>query len=108
MSQYLLISSRDPYECRETENFYRLAINLKNAGHGVTLFLVQNGVLPARKAAVNREFAGLIRHKITIEVDEFSAQERGLPAEGLKKGTGLAPLEHIVDALARGTKTLWH
>jgi|TARA_R110000782_G_scaffold123126_6_gene214561 sulfur relay (sulfurtransferase) complex TusBCD TusD component (DsrE family) len=104
----MLISSRDPFECRETENLYRLAVNLKNSGHAVTLFLVQNGVIPARKSASNREFAGLIRQGIHIEVDDFSAKERSISESELKKGVNLAPLDNIIDCLAKGTKTMWH
>ncbi|MBL1141465.1 MAG: hypothetical protein D8M62_05430 [Proteobacteria bacterium] len=104
----MLISSRDPFECRETENLYRLAVNLNNNGHAVTLFLVQNGVMPARKSAANRKFAGLIRQGIHIEVDDFSAKERSIMEKELKKGINLASIENIINSLAKGTKTIWH
>ncbi len=104
----MLISSRDPFECRETENLYCLAVNLKNNGHAVTLFLVQNGVMPARKSSSNRKFSGLIRQGIHIEVDDFSAKERSITKNELKKGIKLSTIENIIDNLAKGTKTIWH
>ena len=108
MSQYLLISSRDPYDCRETDNFYELAVNLMQSGHDVTLYLVQNGVLPARKSAVSRVFSGLLRRRIKILVDDFSAAERALSPERLKKGLVLSSLEVVIDAMERGAKVVWH
>lgn len=51
MGRYLLIESRDPFECQEVLHDWDLAESLASAGNSVTLFLVQNGVLPARKGS---------------------------------------------------------
>ena len=48
MAKYLLIESRDPFDNNVVARQYELAINLVKEGNEVTLFLVQNGVLPAR------------------------------------------------------------
>jgi len=48
MAKYLLIESRDPFENNVVARQYDLAVNLMKEGNDVTLFLVQNGVLPAR------------------------------------------------------------
>ena len=48
MAAYLLIESRDPFESNIVARQYDLAVNLVKEGNQVTLFLVQNGVLPAR------------------------------------------------------------
>ena len=48
MAKYLLIESRDPFENNIVARQYDLAVNLVKEGNDVTLFLVQNGVLPAR------------------------------------------------------------
>ena len=48
MAQYLLIESRDPFESNEVGYYYDLAKGLVEGGNQVTVFLVQNGVLPAR------------------------------------------------------------
>ena len=48
MAKYLLIESRDPFESNDVAFAYGLASDLAKEGNEVTLFLVQNGVLPAR------------------------------------------------------------
>ena len=50
MARYLLIESRDGFEWNEVPYFYDLAYGLAREGHDVTLFLVQNGVLAARRS----------------------------------------------------------
>ena len=51
MANYLLIESRDPFGESGVVQDYTLASDLKKRGNDVTLFLVQNGVLPARSCA---------------------------------------------------------
>ena len=51
MADYLLIESRDPFEFRDTVFCTDLARRLADTGNRVTIFLVQNGVLPARGGA---------------------------------------------------------
>ena len=53
MSKYLLVESRDPSETTDVGYFYDLATGLAGDGHTVTLFLVQNGVFPARRSAMS-------------------------------------------------------
>ena len=47
MARYLLIESRDPFDSNDTGFCQDLAKQLAG-GNEVTVFLVQNGVLPAR------------------------------------------------------------
>ena len=49
MNRYLFIESRDPFESRDTQFVEETATALKQRGHDVTVFLVQNGVLAARQ-----------------------------------------------------------
>lgn len=51
MSGYVLLASRDPFEAASVLRFYDLAAGLAEEAP-VTLFLVQNGVLPARPGPV--------------------------------------------------------
>ena len=51
MSMYLLIESRDPFEAAGTGDFAALALSLAHAGHRVTFFLVENGVLVVREGS---------------------------------------------------------
>lgn len=108
MSGYMLISSRDPFECGDTESFYRLASDLKAKGRDVTLFLVQNGVLPARVGADNAALRQAIGAGVRVLADDFSLRERALDKGVLADGVKSAPLESVVDALAAGAKALWH
>jgi sulfur relay (sulfurtransferase) complex TusBCD TusD component (DsrE family) len=109
MSQeYLLIASRDPYGHGGTRSCYALAAQLADEGHRVTLFLVQNGVLPARSGAAGSELEDLARRGVRVAADEFSLRERGIDAARLAPGVEPAPLERVVEALAQGAKALWH
>ena len=48
MSRYVFIESRDPFESRDTRFIEETAVEVKERGHEVTVFLVQNGVFAAR------------------------------------------------------------
>lgn len=108
MSRYMLISSRDPFEYGDAEKVYRLARDLKARGDEVTLFLVQNGVFPARQGAESPLLAAAIKDGVSVLADDFSLRERALPLSALAEGVTPAPLDRIVDSLAAGDKTIWH
>lgn len=108
MSDYMLISSRDPFEYGDADNLYRAATVLRTAGHDVTLFLVQNGVLAGRVGADNRSLRDVIRAGVRVLADSFSLRERGVDASRLVPGIEAAPLDAVIDALAAGARTLWH
>ncbi len=108
MGQYLLIESRDPFDSGDSQNFYDLAAGLAKDGHSVTLFLVQNGVLPARQSSKSDALAALAGDGVEVLADEFSLQERGISSNRLATGVKPAPLDVVVDQLADGRKALWH
>jgi sulfur relay (sulfurtransferase) complex TusBCD TusD component (DsrE family) len=108
MSKYLLIESRDPFETADVGYAYELAGNLAKAGHTVTLFLVQNGVFPARKSSKSDALSALAKAGVEVLADEFSLRERGIKSERLAAGVRPAPLDVVVDQLADGRKALWH
>lgn len=107
MERYLLIESRDPYETRDVENDYALASSLAAAGNDVTLFLVQNGVLPARQGATLNGLGDVIKSGVHVLGDEFSLRERGIGIDALHKGINVAPIDVVVDQLAEGRKAIW-
>ncbi len=111
MPDYVLIESRDPFECAESAYFLELARSLiadkKSAGK-VTLFLVQNGVFPARKCEASKNIAALARAGVEVLADEFSLRERGISTERLIPEVKPAPIDVVVDHLAAGRKALWH
>jgi predicted peroxiredoxin len=108
MSRYLLIASRDPFEHTSTEDFYGLASALATAGNQVTLFLVQNGVLPARRSRCTDLLAGAARAGVEILADDFSLRERGIGPDRMVPGLEPAAIDLVIDRLAAGDKVIWH
>lgn len=107
MAKYLLIQSRDPFDCAEVARDVELAVNLKKAGNDVALFLVQNGVLPARGGAALGSLNDALRAGVDVRCDEFSLKERGIAPAALASGVKAAALDFVVDCLGDGRKTLW-
>lgn len=105
---YLLLASRDPFTARDVEAFYALAANLAGRGNPVTLFLVQNGVLPARRGPGTGPLTPLTQAGVKVLADEFSLRERGIAAERLAAGVEPASLDRVIDALADGVRALWN
>ena len=107
MSRYVFIESRDPFESRDTRFLEETAIAVKERGHDVTVFLVQNGVLAARMSA--RRLAHLAEAGITVLADDLSLRERGIKSEELAPSIRESGIEALVDAIAQeNTKALWH
>jgi sulfur relay (sulfurtransferase) complex TusBCD TusD component (DsrE family) len=108
MGSYLLIESRDPFESNDVRNAYDLARGLA-ANNDVTVFLVQNGVLPARQASAAASQVGDLASSATVLADDFSLRERGIRAEELVKGVTPSPIDTVVDLAAEsGRKVIWH
>ena len=108
MTKYLLIESRDPFETNDVAYFYDLALGLAGEGNEVTLFLVQNGVLPARPSARSAALTDVAGAGVEVLADEFSLRERGIVPDRLAAGVNAAPLDIVIDQLAEGRKALWH
>lgn len=108
MPHYLLIESRDPFESNDVAYLYDLAGSLAGKGNTVTLFLVQNGVLPARPSRTSAALARLADSRVRVLADDFSLRERGISLDHLAPGVSAAALDVVVDGLAEGAKVLWH
>jgi sulfur transfer complex TusBCD TusB component (DsrH family) len=106
MSEYLLIESRDPFESNDVGYYYELAGGLAKAKDQVTVLLVQNGVLAARRGASAPGLRALVAAGVKVLADEFALAERGITR--LADGVGSAPIDVVVDHLEAGHKTLWH
>jgi hypothetical protein len=107
MNAYLLIESRDPFETRDVLYYYDLAARLAEEGE-VTLFLVQNGVLPARPSYESRRLTELANAGVLVLAEELSLRERGIALDRLAPGVAPAAIDVVIDQLAQGRKTLWH
>jgi len=108
MAKYLLIESRDPYDSQDVDFCYDLARDLAKAGNEVTLFLIQNGVFPARPSKRSAAIAGVASAGVTVLADDFSLRERGIAESSLVDAVEAAPIETLVDQLAEGRKAIWH
>ena len=108
MAQYTFVASHDPFESRESEHTFNLAKDLRRSGHEVTLFLVQNGVLAARKSRGSQGLKSLAREGVRILADSFSLNERGIARDRLEEGIEPADLDVIVDHLAESRRVIWH
>jgi len=107
MTRYVFIETRDPFESRDTQFIEDTAIGVKERGHDVTVFLVQNGVLAARKNV--RRLGRLAEAGVTLLADDFSLRERGITAEELVPGVRASGIDVLVDALVhKNTKAIWH
>ena len=108
MSSYLLIESRDPFDSNDTGFCRDLAQQLAAAKNEVTVFLVQNGVLPARSGARSADLTKLAGAGVRVLADSFSLKERGIDDKRLASGITAAPLDIVLDVLAAGTRVIWH
>jgi len=107
MTNYVFIESRDPFDSRDTHFVEETAIAVKERGHEVTVFLVQNGVLAARERA--GRLGRLAEAGVTLLADDVSLRERGIRPEELAPGVHESAIDQLVDAIAReNTKTMWH
>jgi predicted peroxiredoxin len=108
MDKYMLIESRDPFDSNDVAFAYELAIGLAKAGNEVTLMLVQNGVLPARRGAKADGLAAVLKAGVKVLADDFSLAERGIEPSRLVAGISSTQLDVVIDHMAAGHKTLWH
>ena len=107
MSSYVFIESRDPFESRDTRFIEETAIAVKERGHDVTVYLVQNGVLAARMSA--RRLGRLAEAGVTVLADDLSLRERGMTAEELAPSIRESGIDALVEAIVqKNTKALWH
>lgn len=107
MGSYLLIESRDPFDSADVD--YSTATGLADHGDDVTVFLVQNGVLPTRSGSSQAGVISALAAKAKVVADDFSLRERGIGADELVPGVEITDIDAIVDLIAEdGRKVIWH
>lgn len=108
MARYLLIESRDPFDSQDSGYFAELVQGIAGKGNETTLFLVQNGVLPARQGSKYAEtITRLIKGRVKVLADGFSLRERAI--RNVVDGVEVAEMDRLVDLLLEpGTKSVWH
>src|SRR5262245_16161806 len=95
MTNYLIIESRDPYESSAVREHLDLAVQLRAKRHDVGIYLVQNGVLPARTGAVCPEINAALAAGVEVLADDFSLSERGI--QTTVKGVRAVSIELVID-----------
>ena len=108
MANYLLIESRDPFESKGFAQRSELASLLIADGSGVTIFLVENGVLAARASAKLRELDKLAKSGVEILADEFALKERGIAAGDIASAVKPSKVDALISRLAAGAKAIWN
>jgi hypothetical protein len=106
MKRYLMIESRDPYESTDATRWCELAVDLRRAGNDVALFLVQNGVLPARPHSRPDGLLPALQAGVLVYADAFSLRERGIDAP--VRGVKVASVDMVIDRMAAGWSPIWH
>jgi predicted peroxiredoxin len=109
MASYVFIESRDCFEFHDAHFLAETATALKQRGHAVTVFLIQNGALSARRNAHGSTLPRLVAAGVELLADDFSLRERGIAAAEVCEGIREANIELLVDLLVTpGMKAIWH
>lgn len=107
MPNYLLIESRDPFSTQAVSGHVELAVALRRAGSKVTLYLVQNGVLPCRAGADGDALQEALAAGVEVLADEFSLRERGISGADLHRGVRPGAVDAVIRRLADAWKVLF-
>lgn len=108
MSDFLFIQSQDPFTETRTKQQFQLAQDLQQAGSNVTVLLVQNAVVPARKTAHAPSFDALLKSGVTVKADTLALAQREISHEHLKPGISTSELDLAIDTLLAGHKVIWN
>jgi predicted peroxiredoxin len=107
--KYVFIESRDPFESRDTAFVADTAADLIKRGCDVTVFLLQNGVLAARRSARGSHLPRICDAGVKVMADDFSLRERGIQTSEMLAGIDVSNIDSLVDLLvAEGAKVIWH
>lgn len=109
MSNYVFIESRDPFDSPDTNSVSKAAVALRKEGHTVTVFLVENGVLGARKQATQSQVPAIVEFGVTVLADDFSLQKHGISLEECAPGLQAGSMAHLIELIVKeNTKAVWH
>ncbi|MGH8198616.1 MAG: DsrE family protein [Steroidobacteraceae bacterium] len=107
MSKYLLIESQDSFSTSAVGEHVELAASLKRSGSEVTLYLLQNGVLPCRSGADGEALHEAIAAGVEVLADDYSLRERGIADSDLARGVKPAAIDLVVKRLAASWKVMF-
>ncbi len=108
MSRYFFIQSQDVFTEVRTNAQFNLAKNLAKKGNSVSILLVQNGVIAARKGARSEQMDNLLSNSVTVLADNFSLEQREISVNNLKPNIKVSSINVVIDALLNGDKVIWN
>ena len=108
MAQYLIVNSRDLQEYSGGQYIQNLAGQLQQKGNDITLFLIENGVLAARKGnEVGKNLTNLTKQGMKILAEDVACKARGITEVG--EGITQANIDQLADLIIEGdTKIIWY
>jgi sulfur relay protein TusB/DsrH len=109
VSEYLLIESKNPLDGGEYS--FELASQLREAGHDVAVYLVQDGVFACRRnfAAGDKLLASAKAARVGLLADEVSLRQRGITRDRLAETVRVSNMDELVDLLMeKSNKAIWH
>lgn len=109
MAKYLLIETKEPLGGGRYA--FDLGRQLRELGHDVTIYLLQDGVFAARRgfAAGEACLTEAERQGVTVLADRVSSRQRGLVDARLAKQARLSDMDAMVDLLMeQSDRVIWH
>jgi sulfur relay protein TusB/DsrH len=109
VSQYLLIESKSPLDGGDYS--FELGRQLRESGHDVSLYLVQDGVFAARRRfdAGVKLLASAKAQRISVLADDVSLRQRGITRERLSEPVRVSNMGELVELLMeKSDKAIWH
>ena len=108
MARYLIVDSRDLTEYTSGKYIQKVAGKLKQDGNDVTLFLIENGVIAARRGGdVAKNLTDLSKQGTKIMADDISCKARGVAQ--LAEGITQASIDQLADLITEGSdKVIWY
>lgn len=108
MARYLIVDSRDLTEYTNGRYIQKVAAKLKEDGNDVTLFLIENGVVAARKGGeIGNNLTDLSKRGAKVMVDDISCKARGVAQ--LADGVTQSNVDQLADLITEGSdKVIWY
>jgi sulfur relay (sulfurtransferase) complex TusBCD TusD component (DsrE family) len=108
VAKYLLVDNRDLHEHARGKYLLNVASGLKNKGHEVTLFLVENGVLAAGSdSAIGKSLTALSKGGIKILAEDASLKRRGIERVG--EGITVSNMDELADLIINQIeRVIWY
>jgi|SRR5215831_17354921 len=109
LSQYLLVESKNPLDGGDYS--FELASQLRDAGHDVSVYLIQDAVFAARRSfrAGDKLLASAKAARVALLADEVSLRQRGITRDRLAETVRVSNMDELVDLLMeKSDKAIWH